>query len=290
LSIKLTRAQVEPGQTVYRLVAARYQDENEARGLHHVFVEVVDENGQRIVGQPVILAWRDGQSTMITENKPAPEYAANAALYGNMSDGTYEVYVDGTPSDRVSGLGLPDKHHVSYLLTFQRGPATEGEPTLVSPYPVTPTPVPSATPTSVSNGASNNETLLWDPRLDSLGIKVTQVQSQPGQPVYRLVAARYQDENESRGLHHVFVEVVDENGQRIVGQPVILAWGNDKATMITENKPTPEYAANAALYGYLPDSSYRVYVDGAPSDVIEGLGLPGKHHVSYWLIFQRKSN
>ncbi len=120
LSITLTLAQTQPGQPVYRLVAARYQDENEANGLHHVFVEVLDENSQRIVGQPVVLAWKDGKSTMITENKPAPEYAANAPLYGAMSDGTYEVYVDGASSDRVSGLGLPAKHHVSYLLTFQR--------------------------------------------------------------------------------------------------------------------------------------------------------------------------
>lgn len=120
LSISLTLAQPQPGQSVYRLVAARYQDETEANGLHHVFVEVLDENGQRILGQPVALAWKDGKTTMLTENKPAPEFAANAPLYGAMSDGTYEVYVEGAPSDKVSGLGLPAKHHVSYLLTFQR--------------------------------------------------------------------------------------------------------------------------------------------------------------------------
>lgn len=289
LGIKLTRAQVEPGQNVYRLVSARYQDENEAKGLHHVFVEVVDENGRRIVGQPVTLAWHDGKSTLITEDKPAPEYAANAPLYGEMADGTYEVYVDGAPSDKVSGLGLPGKHHVGYLLTFQRAPATAAEPTLVSPYPVTPTPVPSITPTPGSNSGGYGNGVLWDPRLDQLGIKMTKAQTQPGQTVFRLVSARYQDENESKGLHHVFVEVVDENGQRIVGQTVILAWGTEQAKLVTENKPIPEYAANAGLYGYLPDSQYRVYVDGGPSDVVEGLGLPGKHHVSYWLTFQRKT-
>ncbi|MCL4294742.1 MAG: DUF5107 domain-containing protein [Anaerolineae bacterium] len=291
LGIKLNRAQVEPGQMVYRLVAARFQDENEARGLHHVFVEVLDENGQRIVGQPVSLAWKDGRSTLITENKPAPEYAANAPLYGEMSDGTYEVYVDGAPSDHVSGLGLPGKHHVSYQLTFQRQAAAAGEPAVVSPYPVTPTPAASPTPTPAATTQNNNgATRLWDPRLDAVGVKVNQAQTQPGQPVYRLVAAHYWDENESQGLHHVFVEVVDEHGQRILGQPVILAWGNEKATMMTENKPTPEYAANGALYGALPDSVYRVYVDGAPSDVVEGIGLPAKHHVSYLLTFQRKGN
>lgn len=120
LSVTMTLAQTQPGQLVYRLVAARYQDETEANGLHHVFVEVLDENGQRITGQPVALSWKDGKATMITENKPAPEYAANSPLYGAMTDGTYEVYVEGAPSDKISGIGLPAKHHVSYLLTFQR--------------------------------------------------------------------------------------------------------------------------------------------------------------------------
>ena len=57
---------------------------------------------------------------MITENKPYPEYAANAPMYGPMDQGTYEVYVEGGSSDTIRGLGLPGNHHVNYLLTFQR--------------------------------------------------------------------------------------------------------------------------------------------------------------------------
>ncbi len=61
---------------------------------------------------------RAGHQPMITENKPAPEYAANAPLYNYL--GSYQVYVDGGASDVVNGLGLPGKIHVSYLLTFER--------------------------------------------------------------------------------------------------------------------------------------------------------------------------
>ncbi len=284
LDIKLTRAGKEPDQPIFRLVAAKYLNEWEAGGLHHVFVEVLDEQGQRILGQPVTLAWPDGKSKMVTEDKPAPEFAANSPLYGSMEDGTYKVYVDGAPSDTVSGLGLPGKHHVSYQLTFQRNVETSGAP--ATPVPtVQPTSTPAA-PTPTGSGSSNSK---WDPRLDDLGIKLTRGQGQ-GQAVFRLVSAIYQDDTESSGMHNVFVEVLDEQGKRILGQPVIMAWSDGKATMITEDKPYPEYAANAPMYGPMDKGTYKVYVDGAPSDTISGLGLPGNHHVNYLLTFQRSKN
>ncbi|HMQ55661.1 MAG TPA: hypothetical protein PKD98_26510, partial [Anaerolineae bacterium] len=60
------------------------------------------------------------EAKMVTEDKPYPEYAANAPMYGMIGEGEYSVFVDGTPSDRIDGLGLPGKRHVNYLLTFQR--------------------------------------------------------------------------------------------------------------------------------------------------------------------------
>jgi hypothetical protein len=129
------------------------------------------------------------------------------------------------------------------------------------------------------------DALAWDPRLDVVGVEVERAEPEPGKPYYRLVAARFRDPAESQALHHVYVEVLDGGGRRIVGQPVILAWDDGQSTMITENKPAPEYAANAPLYNYL--GSYRVYVDGGTSDVVTGLGLPGKIHVTYLLTFER---
>jgi hypothetical protein len=133
--------------------------------------------------------------------------------------------------------------------------------------------------------AGSDDSVAWDPRLDQLGIKLTKAEKRPGQPVFRLVAARFRDTAESQALHHVFVEVIDEGGRRIVGQPVVMAWSDGSARMVTEDKPPPEYAANVPMYNQL--GQYRVYVEGGPSDVIEGLGLPGKQHVSYLLTFQR---
>jgi len=144
------------------------------------------------------------------------------------------------------------------------------------------------TSTPVADASSSNKRYrpaVWDKRLDALGITVTPAQAAAGKPVYRLVAARYQDETQSNSLHHIYVEVIDQGGRRIVGQRVVLAWEDGEAVMVTEDKPSPEYAANVPMYNYL--GMYRVYVDGGASDVVNGLGLPGKEHVCYLLTFQK---
>lgn len=151
-----------------------------------------------------------------------------------------------------------------------------------SPTPVAAQPTPTAAPVS----PVGDEPPVWDPRLDELGITLTRAQANPGQPVYRLVAARYWDESESNMMHHIFIEVIDEYGQRMLNIPVVMAWADGQTTAITEDKPSPEYAANFPMYDYL--GKYSAYVDGAPSDIVSGMGLPAHHHVSFLLTFQKQ--
>ncbi|MEZ4636672.1 MAG: hypothetical protein R2873_11490 [Caldilineaceae bacterium] len=85
---------------------------------------MIDESGQRVVGQQVTIFWAGGD-TIQTENKPAPEYASNYPMY--KAGNAYNVKIEGLPSDVVQGLGLgtPGEHrfftiHTSFLLTFQK--------------------------------------------------------------------------------------------------------------------------------------------------------------------------
>ncbi len=159
-------------------------------------------------------------------------------------------------------------------------------PSVVAVAP-TPTPfAPQPTPTAAPIAPVSNMPPVWDPQLDDLGITLTRAQVQPGNPVYRLVAARFWDETESNMMHHIFIEVIDEYGQRMLNIPVVMAWADGQTTAITENKPAPEYAANFPMYDYL--GKYSAYVSGAPSDVVGGMGLPGHRHVSFLLTFQRQ--
>jgi hypothetical protein len=169
----------------------------------------------------------------------------------------------------VSIVGVVDKNTVEVMV--------DGIPYQL-PYVSLP-PAPPSTPQYPAE---------WDSRLTELGITLSRAQRQSGQPVFRLVKALYQDETEAGGLHHIFVEVLDKNGQRILGQPVIQAWDDGQATLITEDKPHPEYAANVPMYSAIGSGEYKIYVDGYPSDVVDGLGLPAGHLVNYLLTFQRK--
>jgi len=131
----------------------------------------------------------------------------------------------------------------------------------------------------------------WDPRLDQLGVTVNDAPVASGQQYWRLVDARWADEAESGGKHHIYVEVLDENGSRVTGQPVTVMWSEGATTGVTEDKAPPDYAFNFQMYaaGY----AYRVQVDGLPSDQVSGAGLGSIEqraygiHTSYYLTYQK---
>jgi hypothetical protein len=110
-------------QPYWRLVEARWADEAESRGKHSIFVEVVDVNGRRVVGQPVSIRWTDGNAALLVEDRPAPDWGVNFGMYNTL--GSYAVSVGGAPSDRIVGLGLGTAEapnftiHTSFYLTFR---------------------------------------------------------------------------------------------------------------------------------------------------------------------------
>ncbi len=131
----------------------------------------------------------------------------------------------------------------------------------------------------------------WDPRLDQLGITLNDAPVASGQQYWRLIDAHWTNEAESGGKHHIYVEVLDENGARIVGQPVTVSWSEGATSGVTEDKAAPDYAFNFQMYaaGY----AYRVQVDGLPSDQLSGAGLGSIEqrtygiHTSYYLTYQK---
>jgi hypothetical protein len=131
----------------------------------------------------------------------------------------------------------------------------------------------------------------WDPRLDQLGVRVEEAPVSPGQQYWKLIDARWADEQQSGGKHHVYVEVLDENGNRIVGHPVTVWWGDGSYTAGVEDKAPPDYGFNYQMYaaGY----AYNVKVEGLPSDVLSGAGMGDIErrdwgiHTSFYLVYQK---
>jgi CRP-like cAMP-binding protein len=185
------------------------------------------------------------------------------------------------------------------VITNTPAPATD------TPIPPTATPIPpTAVPTSVavrSVAAKPPPTATpaekpqpareLDPRLPSLGVGVEPAGVRQGQSYWRLILVRWANEAEAGGGHSIFINVLDENGSRLLRQPVEIQWVGGGLTVQTEDKPPPEFSANFPMYNTL--GSYAVSVAGLPSDRVVGLGLGTAEqpaftiHTNFFLTFQR---
>ena len=129
------RATIRP-DAVYRLQSCQWRDPAEAHDLHHIYVDVRDAAGHRIVGAPVTLFWPGGATVGHVEEKPGEPFGANFPMNGTL--GSYGIWVgtDRDKSDEVNGMGLgtPQEptvyHHTAFGLVFVKGttPAPEPEP------------------------------------------------------------------------------------------------------------------------------------------------------------------
>lgn len=135
----------------WRLRSARYEDQNEAGGLHHIWARAMDANGSFLEGKPWTVAWPGGSQALST--KPPSEWSDHAmwdcyAVYQGET-GAYSAYMGDDParSDTVRGMGLPYCLHVNFRLVWQWTDPT-------APPPASPTPWAYITATlPPSNGA-----------------------------------------------------------------------------------------------------------------------------------------
>jgi CRP-like cAMP-binding protein len=171
-------------------------------------------------------------------------------------------------------------------------------PPTATPVPPTPTPKPppAATSPPKSSAASAPQARQLpprelDPRLGALNVGIVDANVQPGQSFWRLVKVYWQNKEESGNDHTIYINVLDEHGNRMVGQPVEIRWQSGNLIVHTEDKPMPEYGANFPMYGTL--GSYSVNLGGLPSDTIQGLGMGTPEqpaftiHTNFLLTFQR---
>lgn len=131
--IKIEKAMGDPGQQVWRLVKAVYlppEGEPNSQGRHHIEIMEPHDASKRVAihNKQTVELW-----TLPLE-KPIGEPAQNHPMYAEPNN--YSAYMTGAPSDVVSGMVLPARHHVVYQLWFE----------LVK-IPETPVPVPTPTPT-----------------------------------------------------------------------------------------------------------------------------------------------
>ena len=165
-----------------------------------------------------------------------------------------------------------------------------GESAKATPVPSAAAPQPTATPVPPP-AASSAPPRNLDARLGALGVTIQDANVAPGQPYWRVIEVLWHNEEEAEGRHAILLDVLDENGGRIVGQPVKYSWSGGSAIQNVEDKPFPEYGSNFPMYA--AGQSYNVSVEGLPSDVVHGLGLgtPEKRawtiHTEFLIKFQK---
>jgi hypothetical protein len=120
----------------WKVVSCKYQDDKESGGNHHIYFTVLDASGKPAAGITCIVDWvgrEPGDSpTRVPskENEPA-NFPMFANLNTTLKNGPYFAFIeDQSKSDVVTGMGLPEKHHVNYLLTFQAATPDSGSTTL----------------------------------------------------------------------------------------------------------------------------------------------------------------
>lgn len=118
-----TPAKPKPGQVYWKLISAEGPDE--WGGRHSVFVDVVDEQGRRLIGVPVTFYWNGNDVQKLTEPKAGEPWAVDFPMYAAGSAYGVRVGDDIARSDQLFGMGLiANEPHVVYKLTFQRTVAT----------------------------------------------------------------------------------------------------------------------------------------------------------------------
>ena len=209
--------------------------------------------------------------------------------------------------DLAQALGADDAFMQEYMIATAPSPTPTNTrvptstPTESPTATATNTPVPTATNTLVPAPPAAPTSAPpppaapreWDRRLDyfwpTVGIREAQVGS--GQWYWRLIRTKWLEES---GNHHIYVEVLDENGNRSFGQTIVIEYGGSphQETYPMPDKLGEEYAYNFVMNDLL--GSYNVYIGGGePSDKIYGVGLGirqdpyGTHHTCFFLTFQR---
>jgi hypothetical protein len=106
------------------LASAVFQDENEAQGNHIILFTLQDDQGKPRAGVNCYVDWV-GRDPADVPTKAATDATgqANVPIYANLDitklNGPYFAYVESQSlSDVVTGMGLPEHHHVNFLLTF----------------------------------------------------------------------------------------------------------------------------------------------------------------------------
>ena len=125
LGVHVQKANVAISQLFWELEDIAFCDPFIGGGKVNIFYRVKDQNGQFITNQACTANFGATNITVFT--KVFPDWGDYAMSGGNWcpdwqgggGHGPYSAWVNGHPSDRVIGMGLPCNQHISFYLTWR---------------------------------------------------------------------------------------------------------------------------------------------------------------------------
>lgn len=156
-------------------------------------------------------------------------------------------------------------------------------PILHFKVPFSPAAILAPTPTDPS--------VIWDARLPALNVSLQPASVSAGTLYWKLIRADYNDPFEHGGDfggdHDIYYVITDLTGARIVNQKVWQGWPDDSTSALTKSNGIADIPMWSNYFPSNGPGPYRAWVDGLPSDTVNGMGLPANNHVSFILYFQK---
>lgn len=130
--------------------------------------------------------------------------------------------------------------------------------------------------------------LDWDPRLGPLGVELMPAENCSG-GCWKLTSAQYLDEQQSQGLHHIYIKLLDEHGNQLADAPWHVAYPGGDVRIMT--KAAPDWSDFAMYDCYNTNTERGAYSAFAgdnigQSGVVQNMGLPFCIHNSFRLIWE----
>lgn len=145
-----------------------------------------------------------------------------------------------------------------------------------------------------------NATFLQDPGQNDAtdyGVKIAYYTQGGDITPFSCIGIHHLTPDENAGNHHVFIDVLDEQGQRIQQAQIEWTWIgrqlDEPAPPVTIDKPPTEPGTNIPMNWA---QTVSLFIKGQPSDTVlnlhtrhpdEGTGNTRGHH-SFYVVFQRK--
>jgi len=156
------------------------------------------------------------------------------------------------------------------------------------------------------NHLQYNETFLANPRSEvsaeeqKYELKVTGINVNAGEKYWKIIGIHHLTSDEGEGAHHLYLDVLDGEGNRIQGAKVASQTGDQPEILVTIDKPANEPGTNVPIW---KNDNLRAAVQWPPNNPLpseqisnihtlhpdEGPGSTVGHH-AFYVVFQEVTN